>query len=172
MNKDRYDLSEMINEYGKLNREIPDTLLELARNYMDEFHSYLGRPSANVKQYLKEACNLFEVLEMKQITLPCRGFTDKEIEQIKELWLPEFLDFMKVFLHGAEKHGAFNFLEKDGKKCSRKDMFASKQRHAASVFMRQTHDDESGLHHSLHECARTQIEYVRHERVLIHPEDQ
>jgi hypothetical protein len=89
----------------------------------------------------------------------------------KEYGIPEFLDFYEIVAFGAEKHGAFNFLEPSGSKSSKKDMYASMFRHLAQASTGCTQDEDTDLHPLLHLIARAQMMYTRQKRGLLHHED-
>lgn len=84
---------------------------------------------------------------------------------------PEVEDFNAVLEFGAKKHGALNFLEPNGKKCSEADMFASIGRHLEGA-KRGEVDAESGLDHILHAISRLQMLYIRRVRNIVHSDDE
>lgn len=85
--------------------------------------------------------------------------------------IDEFLDFYKIVMFGAEKHGALNFLEPDGSKSSKKDMYASMFRHLAQASTGCTQDEDTDLHPLLHLIARAQMMYTRQKRGIKHSDD-
>jgi len=90
----------------------------------------------------------------------------EEIEQP-----PELDDWKAVLRMGAEKHGANNWLEPNGKKSSHNDMHASMSRHLEESWKGEMHDKESGLHPLLHLASRALMMYTRSKRGIIHEDD-
>lgn len=88
-----------------------------------------------------------------------------------ELWQDSFLDFMKVVEMGASKYAANGWMDPDGANTSKKDQFASMNRHLAKWFAGNPIDEESGLHHLLHVMTRCAFEYTRHQLGIKHPDD-
>lgn len=86
-------------------------------------------------------------------------------------------DTMMVFEFGAKKHpdsgDTPNFLLPEGNKCSKRERGSSILRHAARTFMTpEKLDDESNLSEYLHLMASIAIMYIRHKRMITHPEDE
>lgn len=107
---------------------------------------------------------------------------------------PEMFDFLKVLIPGAVKHGANNWLDKNGKKSSEADMHDSMFHHLAESFshskarrsidysveefvtlsdsLRCIQDDDSGLDPLLHLACRALMLYCRRQRGIIHVDDE
>lgn len=85
----------------------------------------------------------------------------------------ELFDFVKVLQQAADSghHEKDNWLKPDGRKCSRKDMYASIFRHVAEAYCGSTHDKDSDLHPALHAMIRLGMVYVRWCKGLVHPND-
>lgn len=110
--------------------------------------------------------------------------------QMDGLWHDELLDFMLVNEMGAKKYSSLGYLEKDGKKCSIKDMHSSLYRHMIkscggpmmleiirenNSLLReeaQRADEESGLDHLLHIASRCMMLFTRIKRNITHSDDE
>ena len=94
----------------------------------------------------------------------------------KTVWFKEFdalLDEAEaVFKFGKEKHGNLNFVEVDGKKCSKKDRYAAAARHLAAAYCGNPIDSETGQHHLAHLLCNVFMWYYRDKVGLIHPDDE
>lgn len=84
----------------------------------------------------------------------------------------EMFDFVKVMEFGAEKHGASNFLEKNGRKSDRAQMYQSLSNHLEGWKAGEKRDHESGLHPLLHLACRALMMYTREKRRLVHELDE
>jgi hypothetical protein len=84
---------------------------------------------------------------------------------------PELNDWMAVMEFGAKKHGANNWLEKNGSKSSHNDMHASMSRHLEESWEGGLHDKDTGLHPLLHLASRALMMYVRNKRNIVHHDD-
>lgn len=92
--------------------------------------------------------------------------------RVDDLWQEEFYDILKVLRFGEGKHGKSNWLEKDGKKSSHKDMCDSAFHHLAEAYSGSTADKETGIDPFLHAASRLLMAYTRRQRGLIHKDDK
>ncbi len=113
--------------------------------------------------------------KLREDAKPAKKVGDEEWESaIKEVQFPdEMNDWRKVLTEAALSghHSPNNWLKSDGRKCSRKDMYASIFRHVAEAYCGNTRDKDSGLHPILHACARMMMVYTRWNKNLVHPDD-
>jgi len=84
---------------------------------------------------------------------------------------PEMLDFVDIIIYGRNKYNDENWLLPDGKGMSRKENYASKNRHSALYYSGVDKDQESGFDHLLHDMCRSAMPYVRKCRNIHHPKD-
>lgn len=95
---------------------------------------------------------------------------------------PEMFDFLDILIHGAQKYGENNWLDKNGSKTSHKDMHASLFRHVAESScnppvllddgdLMTVVDEESGKHPLLHAMIRCGMIYVRQKRNIWNDSD-
>lgn len=116
---------------------------------------------AHYDKFMEKQLRLAEVahIEMKKIISP--------------LLIPSEMDNWKDILEsGAAKHGANNWLDKDGNKSSHKDMHDSMFHHLAESFVGNTKDKDSGFHPLLHLATRALMCYTRQMRNLVHSDDE
>jgi hypothetical protein len=90
---------------------------------------------------------------------------------VTDNWHPEFNDFYRIIEMGAKKYERNNWLEKNGKSTSHKDIHASMFRHLANSQANNRLDIESGEDHLLHLICRAMMCYTRLKRNLVHPDD-
>lgn len=83
----------------------------------------------------------------------------------------EFFDFLKILSLGAKKYAPNNWLERDGKKSSEREMHDSMFHHLAESFAGQSTDIESGLDPLLHLACRALMLYTRRQRGIVHEAD-
>lgn len=99
-------------------------------------------------------------------------FTDKELEYL-HIFTPALKEVFRVFIDtGASKHGEFNFLRPDGRKCSRVDNSNSLFHHVAEYFTGSDADPESGKHPLAHGACRMLIGLLRYKLGIKHPDDK
>lgn len=78
--------------------------------------------------------------------------------------IPEYmLDFLQVLQHSADsgKYEPNNWLNKDGKGCDHRSMYASIHRHISHCSVGDYKDRDSGLDHRLHAAVRLMMDYTR-----------
>lgn len=94
------------------------------------------------------------------------------MKEAEDVIIPEeFNDYLEVMAMGAKKHGANNWLDDDGSKSSRTQMFDSLFHHIADAYAGIDEDEESGLHPLLHAISRAKMIYTREKRGIVHKED-
>lgn len=111
--------------------------------------------------------------DLDELLIKARVLDNNVLQDIQaEYAIEEFLDYYRVLGYEAEKHGSLNFLDPNGSKSSKKEMYASMFRHLAQASMGEEYDEDTAQHPLLHLIARAQMLYTRHKRGIVHEDDK